>query len=133
VWYLSYRGKPKKWYRLDRFLHKVPHASVADIYGSCHILVKSSILESFSYPPLEMMATGGIAIVASNAGNAEYLRDRENCLLYSLGDANQAVELIQEVCRDPGLRDRLIVNGLATARSRDWRVVEGDVQKLYGL
>src|SRR4029077_17448943 len=71
VWYLSYEGKPKKWYRVDRFLHKVPHSSVAAIYQACHLLVKSSLLESFSYPPLEMMATGGIAVVASNAGNAE--------------------------------------------------------------
>ena len=99
----------------------------------CHILVKSSRLESFSYPPLEMMATGGIALVAGNAGNAEYLRDRENCLLYQVGHPEQALRLIEEICGDAALRERIIRNGLATARSRDWRAIEGEVRKLYDL
>jgi glycosyltransferase involved in cell wall biosynthesis len=133
VWYLSYEGGPKKAWRVDRFLHKVPHAEVAEIYRQCHLLVKSSRLESFSYPPLEMMATGGIAVVAANAGNAEYLRDRENCLLYQLGHPEQALALIAEVCADAALRERIIRNGLETARSRDWRSIEGQVRKLYDL
>ena len=41
------------------------------IYSECDILLKSSWLESFSYPPLEMMATGGYCIVAPNDGNKE--------------------------------------------------------------
>jgi glycosyltransferase involved in cell wall biosynthesis len=133
VWYLSYEGGPKKGYRVDRFLHRVPHVEVAEIYRQCHILVKSSRLESFSYPPLEMMATGGIALVAANAGNAEYLRDRENCLLYQVGHPEQALGLIAEICGDAALRERIIRNGLTTARSRDWRAVEGEVRKLYDL
>jgi len=133
VWYLSYKGKPKKGYRIDRFLHKIPYSSVAGIYQSCHLLVKSSRLESFSYPPLEMMATGGIAVVAGNPGNAEYLRDRENCLLYPLGKPEEALKLIAEVCADAGLRERIIRNGLETARSRDWSAIEGEIRKLYDL
>lgn len=133
VWYLSYQGAPKRWYRVDRFLHKVPHHSVAAAYQSCHLLVKSSLLESFSYPPLEMMATGGIAIVAANAGNAEYLRDRENCLLYQAGKPEQAVGLIHEICGDATLRERIIASGLATAAARDWGVLEHDIRKLYDV
>ncbi|MGZ6124751.1 MAG: glycosyltransferase, partial [Myxococcales bacterium] len=133
VWYLSYKGSPKKWYRVDRFLHKVPHQAVAAAYQACHLLVKSSLLESFSYPPLEMMATGGIAIVASNAGNAEYLRDRENCLLYRGGSPEQAVRLIHEICGDATLRERIIAGGLATAAAREWRAIEDDIRKLYDV
>lgn len=59
IWYLSYSGKPKDWYRVDKFLNKIPYDEVSKIYSECHILLKSSLLESFSYPPLEMMATGG--------------------------------------------------------------------------
>lgn len=55
---------------------------MGEVYASCDILIKTSLLESFSYPPLEMMATGGIAIVLPNDGNVEYLKDGENCLLY---------------------------------------------------
>ena len=24
IWFMSYQGKPKKWYLVDKFLHKVP-------------------------------------------------------------------------------------------------------------
>ena len=71
VWYMSYQGKPKDWYRVDRFLHKVPYSQVPDVYRQCHILIKSSILESFSYPPLEMMATGGCVVVGAGLERAD--------------------------------------------------------------
>jgi glycosyltransferase involved in cell wall biosynthesis len=80
-----------------------------------------------------MMATGGIAIVASNAGNSEYLRDRENCLLYEAGKLEQALELIHQICADAALREKIIAGGLATAASRDWRAIEDDIRKLYDL
>ena len=63
IWYMSYNAEPKDWYRVDKFLHKVPFDQVADVYNQCDILLKTSYLESFSYPPLEMMATGGYAVV----------------------------------------------------------------------
>ena len=82
---MSYNAKPKNWYRVDRFINKVPFGKVGKIYEQCDILLKSSWLESFSYPPLEMMATGGYCIVAQNEGNIEYLKNKENCLLYEQG------------------------------------------------
>ena len=69
IWYLSYNGKPKDWYKIDKFINKLPHDKVNKIYEECDILLKSSRLESFSYPPLEMMATGGYCIVVPNEGN----------------------------------------------------------------
>ena len=82
IWYLSDHGKPKVWYKYDKFFNQIPHEEVIQIYEQCDILLKSSWLESFSYPPLEMMATGGYSILVSNDGNKEYLKDGENCLLY---------------------------------------------------
>ena len=131
IWYMSYQGKPKDFYYVDKFLHKVPYDKVPDVYKQCHILIKSSILESFSYPPLEMMATGGISIVAPNDGNIEYLVDKQNCLLYEQGNIDMAVELINQVCEDEKLRGILIQNGLETAKSRDWNNIKQDVLNLY--
>lgn len=129
--YLSYHGEPKEWYYVDNFLHKVPHDEVGKIYASCDILIKSSILESFSYPPLEMMATGGIVVVAPNGGNVEYLKDEYNCLFYEQGNINQAVEKIERVSKDKELRDKLVKNGLETAKEREWSTIEKDVVDLY--
>jgi len=131
VWYLSYNGKPKDWYRFDKFLHKVPYSSVSNVYSSCHILIKSSLMESFSYPPLEMMATGGIAIVAPNDGNIEYLIHEENCLMYEPRNIDDAVKQIMRVCTDSQLREKIIANGLEVAKSRDWRNIQDEILALY--
>ena len=108
IWYMSYNAEPKDWYRVDKFLHKVPFDQVADVYNQCDILLKTSYLESFSYPPLEMMATGGYAVVVPNDGNKEYLVDGENCLLYPLGKI-----------------------GIKTAQSRDWESIRKEIVALY--
>ena len=73
------------------------------IYDSCDILLKSSKLESFSYPPLEMMATGGYCIVIPNDGNKEYLEDGRNCLFYNLGDINSEIKKIKALISDEKL------------------------------
>ena len=129
--YLSYNGKYKNWYRVDQFFHRIPHEEVDQIYRNCDILIKSSLLESFSYPPLEMMATGGYAVVAPNGGNREYLKDGENCLLYKQGDIEDAVEKIERICNDPLLRAKLYDGGIATARSRDWHAIADRVKEVY--
>ena len=72
VWYLSYEGQPKDWYKIDKFFHNIPHDKVIEIYDNSDILLKSSWLESFSYPPLEMMATGGYCIVVPKNGQKKF-------------------------------------------------------------
>ena len=131
IWYLSYNGKPKDWYRVDKFLNKIPHETVVQIYNKSDILLKSSWLESFSYPPLEMMATGGYCIVAPNEGNIEYLKDEENCLFYKLGDINSAIGLIEKLITDEKLQQRLYENGIATAKKRNWKIFKNQIINLY--
>ena len=131
IWYLSYNSEPKEWYKVDRFFHKVPFEKVSEIYRQCHILVKSSILESFSYPPLEMMATGGLAVVRPNGGNQEYLKDKENCLLYEPENRSEAAGKIMELVENKELRKHLTEGGLKTARQRDWETVKQQILNLY--
>ena len=131
VWYMSYNAKPKKWYKFDKFLNKVPYEQVGQIYEKCDILIKSSWLESFSYPPLEMMATGGYCIVVPNDGNMEYLKDEENCLFYKLGDIEAAVQCIKRLISDENLQQHLYENGLITALNRDWKNYKEQILALY--
>lgn len=131
IHYLSYEKEPKSWYQVDKFYHKVPHDEVGKIYNECDILVKTSILESFSYPPLEMMATGGFVVALQNDGNKEYLKDRENCLIYEQGDINDAILKIEELTSNKKLRDSLEKNGLKTAKSREWKKIEKSILSLY--
>lgn len=131
IYYLSYQKKPKKWYYVDKFYHAVPHDEVGKIYEECDILIKSSLLESFSYPPLEMMATGGISVVVPNSGNVEYLKDGENCLLYKQGDIEDAISKIKKICMDEKLREKLIKGGIKTVSERKWENIEKEVLSLY--
>lgn len=131
IHYLSYEKEPKSWYQVDKFYHKVPHDEVGKIYNECDILIKTSILESFSYPPLEMMATGGFVVALQNDGNQEYLKDRENCLIYEQGNIEEAISKIEELTSNKKLRDHLQKNGLKTAKSREWKKIEKNILELY--
>ena len=131
IHFLSYKGEPKKWYYVDKFMHKIPYAEVGKVYQDADILIKSSILESFSYPPLEMMATGGLVIVAPNGGNVEYIKDEYNCLFYKPGDIDDAVKKIERLTKDKKLRETIIKNGLETAKNREWKRIEKDILDLY--
>ena len=131
IWYMSYNSCPKDWYHVDRFLHKVPFEQVAEVYRQCDLLLKTSILESFSYPPLEMMASGGIAVVRLNDGNKEYLVPGENCLSYEPGNEEEAVSCIRRIEKDETLRKKLWAGGKETARSRNWKEVTPKILTLY--
>lgn len=131
ILYLSYQGEPKKWYHVDKFYHKVSHDDVAKVYTEADILIKSSLLESFSYPPLEMMATGGFAVVAPNAGNVEYLKDGVNCLMYKQGDVDDAVNKIIKISSDKALRKKLMVGAKETVKHRNWKDLEKSIVDLY--
>ena len=131
VWYMSYNEKPKESYRCDRFLHAVPYEQVGEVYAQCDILLKSSWLESFSYPPMEMMAAGGCCVLVPNGGNAEYVRDGENCLTYPLGDEEAAVRAIERIAGDGKLRETLRENGIRTAAERDWGSIREEIVETY--
>ena len=44
IWYMSYNGNPKSWYRVDRFLYRVPYEKTPEVYAACDILLKTSLL-----------------------------------------------------------------------------------------
>lgn len=129
--YLSYRKEPKDWYRVDHYYNRIPWEKVGEIYAACDILIKTSLLESFSYPPLEMMATGGVSVVLPNDGNAEYLRDGENCLFYQQGNIDDGAAKVQKIVSDPALRKRLIQGGIKTAQAYAWDQRKKDIIDLY--
>ena len=131
VHYLSQGEGPKKFYHVDHSHIKVPFAEVHKIYESCDILLKSSRLESFSYPPLEMMATGGYCVVAPNDGKIEYLKDGDNCLLYEPGNLDDAVAKIMKIVKDKDLRARLDIGADITVHNRNWRRLEDEILKAY--
>ena len=131
VWYLSYNAKPKDWYKVDKFFNKVPFEEVSKVYKACDILLKTSILESFSYPPLEMMASGGYVVAVPNGGNVEYLKHEENCLFYEQGNIQDGVNSILRISNQKELRENLYKNGIKTANQRNWNSLQKEILEFY--
>lgn len=118
IWIVSNNGKPKKDWRYDRFFENIPYGSMAQIYSSCDILLKMSKVESFCYPPLEMMACGGVSVIRKVTGIEEYAIDGENCLI--VNSVEGARKAIQKLIDNPELRKNLIQNGYQTAKEWSW-------------
>lgn len=134
VWMVSAAGGPKPGWRCDRFFEAVPHDQMAAIYASCDVLLKMSRVESFSYPPLEMMARGGGVVVRAVTGLDEYAVDGQNCLIVS--DVASARAAVRRLVDDAELRRSLGDAGRATAAGMTWdrslpallRIVAGGFQ-----
>ena len=132
VWFVSYSGEPKDWYKYDKYFNRVPYEKMPGLYYNCDILLKTSYFDSFSYPPLEMMATGGVCVVAENEGGmSEYIKDNYNCLTYKTGEVQKAVKNIKKLILDEPLRRKLIAGGLETARKRDWKYTINILEEIY--
>ena len=131
IWYMSYNGNPKSWYRVDSFLHRVPYEKTPEVYAACDILLKTSLLESFSYPPLDMMASGGYVVAVPNGGNLEYLKDGENCILYPQGNLAEAKAAIERILTDAELRKKLDTGAEETVKERNWKRIEPQILEQY--
>ena len=73
----------------------------------------------------------GAAVVLSNEGNAAYLVDGKNSLLFDRGEDERAAELIRRIVAEPELRERLIAGGLKTARGLSWDAIADQICALY--
>lgn len=131
IWYVSYFSKPKSWYRYDRFFSQVPFNKMPNIYKECDILLKSSILESFSYPPLEMMATGGLAVVRLNDGNKEYIN---NDVAFVYEKPEEAIHFLQSLKSRKDLLDVISSKKdkiKKLVQSRDWENIKDIIIEAY--
>ena len=93
-----------------------------------------SILPDVSICPLFRLLKFPLRLLLQsvpNDGNLEYLKDRENCIMYNRGDIQEAVKLIEEISENSELRHSLYIKGIETARKRDWKNIEKRVKEVY--
>jgi spore coat protein SA len=90
------------------FLGKVPHAKLARLYREHDIFVfPSTWQEPFGLTHLEAMASGTPVISTAGGGHGEFLRDRENALVFEKEKADQLAWHILCLIRDRNLSRRL--------------------------
>ena len=120
VWCVSYDGKPKPEWHCDRFFEKVPMQDMRKIYSSCDILLKLSKVEGFFGPPLEMMACGGVSVVAKVTGYDEYIVDGYNALVTESGNITKTKKLLKKLITDQKLYKKLQSNSQKTVKEMSW-------------
>lgn len=120
VWCVSGGGEPKPGWRCDMFFEKVPMGRMRDIYSSCDVLLKMSRVEGFFGPPLEMMACGGVAVVAKVTGYDEYIRHEGNALVVESGAVADAARAVERLQHSAPLRAELQRGGAQTVEAWNW-------------
>lgn len=118
IWMVSGRGVPPAEWRVERFFESAPIDGMPGIYSSCDILLKMSTVESFAYPPLEMMACGGVPVILRVSGIEEYAEHDKNCLIVETKEGARAA--VKKLLDNADLRRRLSENGLKTAQEWSW-------------
>jgi len=76
------------------------------------VFVTGSLIEAFSLPPLEAMASGTAVVTADNGGNREYTRHQENCLVFNSKDWQTMKNQVEYMLDHPTERTAMIKKGL---------------------
>jgi glycosyltransferase involved in cell wall biosynthesis len=96
-----------------RFHSAEPQPHLRERYADADVVVfPVRWREPWGLVPLEAMAVGTPVIATGRGGSGEYLRDRENCLLFDPDQGAPALtEAVRALAGDPELRSRLREGG----------------------
>jgi glycosyltransferase involved in cell wall biosynthesis len=90
------------------------------LYSSSDAFLYTSYAEGFGLPPLEAMACGTPVVMTDNRGSRDYAVNGFNALISQPGDVKSLTDNLLKVLQDDRLRERLIENGLETAKKFTW-------------
>ena len=121
---------------LDRVVFtRSPREDLAAVYAACDALIFPVTWdEPWGLVPLEAMSVGRPVVATGTGGSGEYLRDRENSLLFTPGDASALASVVRSLAEDEALRAGLVAGGRETAahftEDAFHDVVEGELEAL---
>lgn len=93
---------------------------IGDILRKTDIYVCASEYESFGLPILEAMSCGATVVTTDTGGCRDFVKDKENALMIEKHNIKDMKEKIELLINDKELRNRIIKNGLETARKYNW-------------
>ena len=107
----------------------VDDEKLSRLYSSADALIFTSYAESFGLPPLEAMACGTPVVMSDNKGSRDYAVNGYNALVSQPGDVKSLSDNLIKVLQDDKLREKLIENGLETAKRFTWSSTVNNFEK----
>ena len=99
------------------------------LYSSADAFIYTSYAESFGLPPLEAMACGTPVVMSDSKGSRDYAVNGYNALVSQPGDVKSLSDNLIKVLQDDKLREKLIENGLQTAKRFTWSSTVNNFEK----
>lgn len=99
----------------------VPRDQLGELFADHDILVFPALWEEpFGLVPLEAMAGGCVVVATGTGGSGEYLRHRQNAMLFRPGYSLGLAECVLDLSEDPALVAQLRRAGYETATSHSF-------------
>lgn len=89
---------------------------IRDMFHAADLYINASYYEGFGLPSLEAMACGVPVVQVDNHGLDGIASDGENCVIAPRQDPRDIAAAVLRVLSDGELRNRIITNGIETAR-----------------
>jgi glycogen synthase len=113
------------------FIGFVPHEEVPAVLNHVDALVLPSVSEELGSVLLEATQSG-LPIVASRTGGIpDVIRDGENGLLFTPGNAGELAGAVDRVLKEPELASRLGTEARRRAKYYDWNRLAEQVLEIY--
>ncbi|ACP34712.1 glycosyl transferase group 1 [Sulfolobus islandicus L.S.2.15] len=107
----------------------VDDEKLSRLYSSADAFIFTSYAEGFGLPPLEAMACGTPVVMSDNKGSMDYAVNGYNALVSQPGDVKSLSDNLIKVLQDDKLREKLIENGLETAKRFTWSSTVNNFEK----
>lgn len=117
--------------RVTKYFVSPTQEKIASLYRGAALYVSGSTYESFSLPPLEAMACGCPVVTTDNKGALEYAVHQKNALICRMKDSEDMAEKIKELLTNQELKEKLIHNGLETAKQYNWNKIIENILHYY--
>lgn len=113
-------------------LGSVLYAKIPQYVAAGDIFIRPSLAEGFGNVFVEAMAAGAAVIGTPVGGIPDFLKDGINGLFCEPGNPKDIAEKIKKLMNDKNLAQKVITNGVKTAREEyDWVGIAKRVRDLY--
>jgi glycosyltransferase involved in cell wall biosynthesis len=117
--------------RNTRFIGKVPHDHIAELYDSADIYQTTPNVDCMPGSLLECFASG-LPVVASKAGGIPYIaKDRYSALLVDLNDHEALAARSVELLENEDLVEQITANALEEVKQYNWKPIRDQWAALY--